>query len=129
MYKTRICKICGKEYRQYNSFQKCPCVGMKLKTPLRKTKIKPVSDKRKVQDAEYQLKRVLFLKKPENQICPITGQQTTDLHHMRGRIGDLLLDERYWLALSREGHKKVEENPVWAKENGYSLSRLEKDQF
>jgi len=50
--------------------------------------------------------------------------ETTDIHHKKGRIGKLYLDITFWIALSREGHCMVEENPEWAKENGYSLDRL-----
>ena len=134
-YKLRKCKVSGHEWKQYNSLQKCPCTDCvservekeKAKPPKIKAKIKPVSDKRKKEDALYQLERVLFLRQPENQKCPITGKPTTDVHHMKGRIGDLLLNKKYWIALSREGHKYVEENPEWAKENGYSLNRLTND--
>lgn len=86
--------------------------------------IKKVSDKRKIENLKYKVLRIEFLSKIENQKCPITGKPTTDIHHMKGRIGSLLLDTRYWVALSREGHKFVEENPEWAKKNGYSLNRL-----
>lgn len=83
-----------------------------------------VSDKRKIENLKYTAQRIIFLGKKENQICPITKKQTTDVHHKKGRVGSLFLDERFWVALSREGHKFVEENPEWAKENGYSLNRL-----
>jgi len=88
--------------------------------------IPKVSDKRKIENAKYSVLRIEFLGKKENQICPITGWPTTDIHHKKGRIGDLFLDTRYWIALSREGHQHVEDNPQWAKENGYSLDRLSK---
>lgn len=88
--------------------------------------IPKVSDKRKVENAKYSVLRIEFLGKKENQICPITGWPTTDIHHKKGRIGELFLDTRYWIALSREGHQHVEDNPEWAKENGYSLDRLSK---
>jgi hypothetical protein len=85
------------------------------------------SKKRTVENLKYDVLRIEFLGKPENKICPITKQPTTDVHHKKGRIGSLLLDTRYWVALSREGHKFVEENPLWAKENGFSLDRLSND--
>ena len=50
-----------------------------------------------------------------------------EVHHKRGRIGDLLLDETHWLAVSRKGHVKIEMNPRWAKEMGFSESRLKWD--
>ena len=130
--KLKVCadKDCNNQFKQYNSLVKyCSSVcsnrnrkpDLKLKSLY---KIPKVSDKRKVENAKYLVLRIEFLGKPENQKCPITGKPTTDVHHSKGRIGSLLLDTRYWIALSREGHKQVEENPGWAKENGYSLNRL-----
>jgi hypothetical protein len=60
----------------------------------------------------------------EGKRCPITGGVATEIHHMKGRMGKLLIDERYFLAVSREGHIKIGDNPEWAMEMGYSLSRL-----
>jgi hypothetical protein len=58
----------------------------------------------------------------------------TDVHHSKGRTGfaddkeiPLLLDVRYWIAVCSEAHKYIEMNPVFAKENGYSESRLTKN--
>lgn len=61
----------------------------------------------------------------------------TEVHHMMGRTGyadqfardndiPLLIDTRFWLPVSRAGHRKVELLPDWAKKQGFSLSRLEK---
>ena len=91
----------------------------------RSKSIKKVSDKRKIQNETYGQLRRIFLNKPENRICPITGRPTTDVHHKKGR-GKYFLDTSTWVALSREGHRKVEENPQWAYENGYSIKRLGK---
>ena len=89
--------------------------------------IPKISQKRKIENAKYIVLRIEFLGKKENSICPVTGEKTTEIHHKKGRVGSLFLDVRYWLAVSREGHKKIEENPVWAKKEGYSLSRLSKE--
>jgi len=89
-----------------------------------KPKIKKVSKKRLSKNEVYKQLRIVFLSDPKNKICPITGKPTTDIHHKKGRTGNLFLDTRYWVALSREGHIYVEEHPEWAKENGYSLNRL-----
>lgn len=127
-------KDCNNVFKQYNSLVKyCgPKCQNKNRKPNLQLKslykpIKQVSDKRKIENAKYLVLRIEFLGRPENQKCPITGKPTTDVHHMKGRIGNLLLDTRYWVALSREGHRFVEENPEWAKENGYSLNRLNDD--
>lgn len=86
-----------------------------------------ISPKRKIENLKYAAQRIIFLGKPENRICPITGKETTEVHHKKGRTGSLFLDERYWLAVSREGHIQIENNPEWAKEKGYSLDRLSKE--
>lgn len=96
-------------------------------------KPRAVSKKRQAENKIYTADRKIFL--AENPICPITGENTTDIHHKKGRIGfaddwarenkiTLFLDKRFWLAVSRNGHRQIEENPIWAKEKGYSLNRI-----
>jgi hypothetical protein len=87
-------------------------------------KIQKVSKKRQIELLRYNVLRIEFLNKKENQICPITGKQATTIHHKMGRIGDLFLNTEFWVALSMEGHEFVEKNPNWAKDNGFSLNRL-----
>lgn len=48
----------------------------------------------------------------------------TQIHHAAGRVGKNFLDESKWVATCFRCHCKIEENPIWAKENGFSLSRL-----
>ncbi len=124
-FKLKVCRKCGAEFKQYTSFTKCKCsISAQKPKETKKYVIPKVSDKRKTENLKYSVLRTEFLGKKENQICPITKQPTTDIHHKKGRVGSLFLDTKYWIALSREGHKFVEENPEWAKENGYSLNRL-----
>lgn len=87
-------------------------------------RINRVSVRRAKEEREYSKKRKQFLQRPENMICPVTGKRTNEIHHKKGRVGDLFLDENYWLAVHSEGHEKIENNPEWAKEMGYSISRL-----
>lgn len=137
--KEKICE-CGNHFIQYNSLKKYCCVqceikykphsqNLKQKTPIRKVSVK--QDKL---NKIYSKLRIEFLSLPENQICPITKQQTTDVHHMMKRIGfaddwarenniPLIIDVRFFLAVSREGHDKIENNPEWAYENGFSIRR------
>ncbi len=64
----------------------------------------------------------------KNKRCAVYPQlKAEEVHHKRGRTGDLLLDEAHWLPVSRKGHVKIEMNPRWAKEMGYSESRLKWD--
>lgn len=67
---------------------------------------------------EYLHKRSHYL--AENALCAVfEGKRATDIHHMRGRAGELLLCEEFWLPVSREGHMKIHENPDWARSKGY----------
>jgi hypothetical protein len=40
-------------------------------------------------------------------------------HHMKGRIGSLLMDKEFWLGVSRRGHRWIHDNPKWAREQGW----------
>lgn len=137
--KEKICE-CGNHFIQYNSLKKycstkCEIKykphsqNLKQKTPIRKVSIK--QDKL---NKIYSKLRIEFLSLPENQICPVTKKQTTDVHHKKGRKGfaddwarenniPLIIDVRFFLAVSREGHYKIENNPEWAYENGFSIRR------
>lgn len=42
----------------------------------------------------------------------------TDLHHSRGRLGKLLLDTRFWVALCRTCHRWCHDNPAAARKVG-----------
>lgn len=98
----------------------------KRKQPQRAYKpINKKSDKRTKEEKIYAARRIVFLAKKENQKCPVyPNQKTTEVHHKKGRVGSLYLDERFWLAVSHEGHKYIELNPIESKEKGWSMSRL-----
>jgi hypothetical protein len=73
----------------------------------------------------------LFAKKKKEYLtahirCEVKGcnRVSEDIHHKKGRIGKLLYDERFFLAVCRVHHTEIETNPDAAKQNGYSLSRL-----
>ena len=93
---------------------------MKRQQPIRK-----VSTKRAKQMRAYKLVRSTYL--VENSICECVGcyQPSTDVHHMKGRSGDRLVDEEFFLAVCRSCHMEIENQPIWAKKMGYSISRLE----
>lgn len=87
--------------------------------------IKRVSKKRAGELAEYTIKKKKFLEvNPRCAVFP--SLRATTIHHKKGRVGSLFLDERFWLGLSMKAHKWVEENPQEAYKLGYSLLRLEK---
>jgi len=90
--------------------------------------LSPVSAKRAKENTIYHQKASAFKKLfPMCQVraCGCTGH-TTEIHHKRGRVGALLTDESHFLAVCRSCHSMIELNPEWAKENGYSESRLKR---
>lgn len=120
-------KECENTFIQYNSTQKycspsCCNKNRKPKIGLKKMYVIPkMSKKRKVEQLQYSVLRTEFLGKPENQICPITGQQATEVHHKySGKDrAKYYLDASTWLAVSREGHNWIHDNPKEARELGY----------
>ncbi len=99
----------------------CNHIIFEKKKPI--TKIKKVSDKKKLNDALYFVLRAKFLK--DNPKCFVyPWLESIECHHKRGKIGKNYLDVSTFLAVSREAHRKIEDNPEWAKEMGYSESRL-----
>lgn len=46
-------------------------------------------------------------------------KKAVDVHHVRGRAGNLLTDERFWLAVSRQAHERIHAHPAWARVRGW----------
>lgn len=86
--------------------------GLKQRTPLRR-----VSKVRQTQLRRYSAARLEFLR--EHIRCAICGQRSTEVHHKRGRIGVRLLDFENCIALCLRCHKKIHDNPKWARSAGY----------
>lgn len=106
------------------------CAGgvcRRVKQPKKVTRIKKVSDKRRKQNTVYSQKRNAYLKAyPTCQVGTLSCTiKATEVHHKRGREGELLTDERYFLAVCRHCHTVIEENPTWAKHKGFSENRLD----
>jgi hypothetical protein len=101
------CKVCGEVLKE-------------KKKPI--TKIKKVSDKRKVEEKEYKKLRKEFLEsrmRCEARLlgCTVTS---TDVHHKSGRGGGNYLDTKTWLSLCRSCHSKIHDvlSSKEAKEKG-----------
>lgn len=90
------------------------------------TELKKVSPKMAKALQEYSKLRKVFLE--ANPQCAVYPElRSEEVHHMKGRATiELLLDDNYWLAISRKAHTEIELNPEWAKQRGYSISRLAK---
>jgi hypothetical protein len=122
----RNCKNCGNEFKLFRSTDKYCSQECKVSSEGYKEKkvykaIPKVSEKRKVENLKYSVLRIEFLSKKENKICPITKQPTTEIHHKwSGKDrSKYFLDISTWLAVSRQGHIWIHENPKEARELGY----------
>lgn len=88
---------------------------------------------RAAQEREYRAEVEKWLKLPENRVCAVwsvseefrvslkwkrDSYPATQCHHMRGRRGTLLLDKRYWVAVSNAGHRWIENHPDKARTLG-----------
>jgi len=102
----------------------------KVSKPLKRTAIKKkpaaikkFSSKRMLQNEEYRKVRLQYL--DEYRVCEVKGcmHPSNQIHHKKGRIGSLLTDIRYFLAVCEYCHPIIEKKPKWAKKMGYSLQR------
>ncbi len=86
--------------------------------------IKRVSKKRIVKNKEYSEIRKEYLK--VFPVCEVENctNKSIEIHHKSGKIGDLLTNINNFLAVCRKCHQKIELNPIFAKEQGYSKTRL-----
>ena len=132
--KTKSCSGCGKDKIIWKSVgkdkycQSCWYQMKPTKVPTKTTtKLKKVSKKRGKQNSAYTQVREEFLYK--NEFCkarlPICTMWATEVHHMKGRMEELLIDSRYFLPVCRKCHDWIENHPDEAYDLGLSLYRLE----
>lgn len=117
---TKQCATCGKQFNQYRTTEKyCSWSCSKKK------RIKPRSDKRVEQEKEYLIVRAEYLRNyAKCEVCEVA--ESTETHHICGRIGKRLTDKDFFLAVCRSCHQKIELNPDWARQKGYILNRFNK---
>lgn len=56
--------------------------------------------------------------------CARCGGGSSEVHHRKGRRGDALLDEAWWVALCSTCHRWVTEHPKAALLAGWSVHRI-----
>lgn len=120
--KEKKCKNCGLDKFLFGHGLCKFCYGAKFKKPIKSNKrINKKSPSFLKRHNKYMLLRNLFLE--EFKICQAcNSSESTEVHHKAGRDGDNLFKD--FLAVCRSCHDKIENNPIWAKEQGYSISRL-----
>lgn len=79
--------------------------------------------KRAKENREYNRRIKIFLQTYTT--CPVikylkgTNVRTNQTHHCKGRDGQLLLDERFWMAVSTAGHAWIQNNDAEAQRVGF----------
>lgn len=80
-------------------------------------RIRSVSRVRAKALREYAKARAVWWAKSFNRFCRFPGCQrrATELHHSHGRLGPLLTDERFWVPVCAEHHRRIGEKPAEAR--------------
>ncbi len=87
-----------------------------------KIPLKKVSDKMKNKLSAYRESSRQFLM---GKRCAVYSTfKATEVHHIKGRTEEFLMDKKYWLPVSRKGHVFIEMNPEEARRRGWTVSRL-----
>lgn len=126
--KLKICAGCEQPKHIWKSHGKEKYCQQCWYTMEKPKSISPVSKKRQVNMDEYSKKRIAFLalhSTCQANLVECTGQ-ATEIHHKAGRIGELYTKVSNFLAVCRNCHTFIEENPDDAKHLGLSESRLNK---
>jgi hypothetical protein len=124
--KKKTCKTCNKEKYIFSKGNCYECTPKKpiRKSPLKAQKKKAIKQRSKTLSKrlqKYYILREAYLKDhPVCEVCYI--QKACEIHHRAGRIGENLYQQ--FIAVDAECHRRIEMNPEWAKEQGYSISRL-----
>lgn len=120
----KLCKSCAE--RSKTMLKQTENNGVAKPFKYQTKAIKKVSTKQQLLNKAYSAQRKVYLKL--HPICEVNiegcAKIATSVHHQKGRIGSLLLDERFWFPTCLHCHAFLESHPEWAKEKGFSLSRL-----
>ena len=82
--------------------------------------------KRLNQEKEYSKIRKEYLEEHPYCEAKVPGVCTlgaTEIHHKKGRIGELLTNKEFFLAICNSCHLWVESHPIESRRRGFSLRR------
>lgn len=129
--KVGICIDCPSNSKEQPlTAKRCSTHYWNYRASLKPVKIKDIgkpiprrSKKKIIEDLQYSVLRKEFLEKPENKICKINGMPTTEIHHKycgKDRA-KYYLDTSTWLAVNRDSHNFIHDNPKKSRELGYLM--------
>lgn len=124
IYSKGRCKQCAMlTYKPLKSYSK----PIARRTGIKKTAtpIRKVSKKRQAQLDEYSSRRIRFLQQHPRcgALLKRCTEEATEVHHMKGKENDLLLDEIYWLPICRSCHVIITAQSRMSIDTGLSVSR------
>ena len=126
MIEFALCFGCKtfKEVNKANGQQMCS--GCLEPTPIIQEhySIPKISKKRQKANGEYLKARREYLL--HNPTCNVEGcsKDALEIHHKAGRENERLVDASNFLGVCPQHHRLIELSPDWAKQKGYSISRL-----
>jgi len=125
--KLKKCAGCQIEkviWKSHGKEKYCKECWYKIEKP---KSISSISKSRKVDMDEYSKKRLAFLALQNGCQAKLSSctSKSTDIHHKKGRIGENYLNISTWIAVCRNCHTWIENNPIEAKLLGYSEQRLD----
>ncbi len=125
--KDRYCKLCW-DLKKYEEAKQTKNAGKDRFKKQRR--IKKRSLKKQREDVIYGRKKAEYLKlhpQCEANIPGVCSNQPADqIHHKKGKVGQLYLDERYFMATEFNCHRWIEDHPAEAIKLGFSEKRLTK---
>lgn len=135
--KQKVCLGCNKPSYIWSK-KLCKRCFFKENPPKRlvKTPIKKKSESLSQAKKHYKKAREEFLSTHNSCEVKIPGclipndsysNEGMQVHHKKGRLGNLLWDKRYFLAICANCHRFITDHNEIAMSNGWSLSRLSED--
>ena len=91
---------------------------------MKRTRLKPMSSKKKAQAEEYRILKRDYMKYHPDCEVEKCSNKAEDIHHKEGR-GSKTNDTATWMAVCRRCHERIHAGanegygPSWAREKGY----------
>ena len=118
--KPLTAKRCNTHYWNYRSSLK-PVKIKDIGKPIPKVSAKQLERLAKYRKARNEFMALNKTCQAKLEGCAI---KATDLHHLAGRLGDTLTDKKYFMALCRTCHNKIEDGGKWVYELGFKIYRI-----
>jgi len=87
-----------------------------VKTPKPRRYIRSRSAKKRKIDDYYNAEAAAWI--PGRRCAVFPSKAATQVHHVRGRLGPLIIDKRFWKGVSMEGHVWIDANRSKARKLG-----------